>query len=171
MDNAFFCYAFDHLYALLPGTDGRNPLGSSSRAEAQERQERPKIVEKLAGNYILKGGSVGGNKMTADRIANVSVKITDQTITTYDGQREQRFGAAYRILNDKQPWQISLKSVKKVTTGDNKVKEKVEESEGIVEVSEDGKTLKLAYAVDGSERPKDFKGGKQQNVFELERLP
>ncbi len=151
-------------------------MGGTLWAQAPEQKPKndkndPKIVEKLAGNYILKGGSVGGNKMTADRIANVSVKITDQTITTYDGQREQRFGAAYRILNDKQPWQISLKSVKKVTTGDNKVKEKVEESEGIVEVSEDGKTLKLAYAVDGSERPKDFKGGKQQNVFELERLP
>ena len=83
---------------------------------------------------------------------------------------KQRFSAAYKLLNDKRPWQVTLKSVKKVSTGDGKTKEKVEQSEGIIDLSEDGTRLMLAYAVDDTERPKDFKGSKQQNVFELERL-
>ena len=38
----------------------------------------PKIVEKIKGDFLLRGGTVDGNKMTADRVADVSVKITDQ---------------------------------------------------------------------------------------------
>lgn len=137
---------------------------------ASSSKNDPNIVEQIKGDYQLRTGIVDGNKMTADRVAEVSVKITDQTITTYDGQRQQRFSASYKLLNDKRPWQVTLKSVKKVPTSEGKTKEKVEQSEGIIDLSEDGTRLSLAYAIDAAERPKDFKGGKQQNVFELERL-
>lgn len=130
----------------------------------------PKVVEQLRGDYVLRAGTVNGTKMTADRIANVSMKITDKTITTYDGQREQRFGAGYRILTEDQPWSVTLKSVKKPAADDSKTKEKIDVSEGIIELADEGKRLRLAYAVDSGQRPKDFKGGKLINVFEFERL-
>ena len=146
-------------------------LGIALVAQEPEKAKKndAKIVELIRGDYTLTGGTVEGNKMTADRIANVSVKITDQTITTYDGQREQRFGASYQILSDKRPWPILMKSVKKVSS-DQGTKEKVEQSEGILDLSEDGQRLRLAYALDAEPRPKNFEGGKHLNVFELERL-
>lgn len=149
-------------------------LSFVSVAVAQEpakvQKNDPEVVKILLGDFVLRAGSVNGNSLTADRIANVSAKITEQTITTYDGQRKQKFGASYHIHNDKRPWQVTLKSVKTIKVEKGKTREKVEQSEGLLDLSEDGKRLRLAYNVNGGERPKDFKGAQHENVFEFERL-
>lgn len=163
------------IWAQIPVDAARSQTPDKPELKESDRKESnrndPEIVKMVHGDFVLRSGIVNGNAMTADRIANISAKVTDRTITTYDGQREQRFGAGYRILNDKRPWQIALKSVKKIKVDESKTREKIDESEGILDLSEDGKRLKLAYTTDGSPRPKDFKGGPNQNVFEFERLP
>ncbi len=125
------------------------------------RKNDPKIVEKVRGDYVLKAGKVNGLPMTADRLANVSAKVTEQTITTYDGQRQQRFSASYQISGEKAPWSVTLKSVKKIEASDGSTKrEKVEEAEGILDLADDGQKLLLAYATDGGERPKILKAAR-----------
>jgi uncharacterized protein (TIGR03067 family) len=60
-------------------------------------------VKQLMGGYRIVSGMSSGEQILPERLADVTVRITAETITTYDGDRQQRYSAAYRLDTQKRP--------------------------------------------------------------------
>ncbi len=106
----------------------------------------------------------------AERLNGVTVRFTEKTVTTYDGEKQQRFSAAYKLDTSKRPWRIQMTTVEVPKSVQAKASTQPDTTEGLVVIDQETRRVKLIYALPGGQAPKDFKAGKSQNMFELERL-
>lgn len=148
---------------------------ATSQSETKKKEVPEKVVsekeaiKQLQGDYRIVSGATDGKQMLADRLAGITVRITEQSITTYDGDRNAKFSAAYLLDTQKRPWRIKMTTT---TKADIAVKDqpnaKRETSEGLLDIGET--QVKLIYALPNGDTPKDFKAGERQQLFVLERL-
>jgi uncharacterized protein (TIGR03067 family) len=129
-------------------------------------------IKQLVGDYRIVAGENSGKQILPDRLAGITVRITEQTITTYDGDRQEKFGAAYRLDTQKRPWRIMMTSIVKADAAQAKATRQPdtrrETSEGLLDIGES--QVKLIYALPNGETPKSFKAGARQQLFVLEKL-
>lgn len=129
-------------------------------------------IKKLSGDYRIMSGETSGKQILPDRLAGVTVRITEQTITTYDGDRQAKFGASYRLDTQKRPWRIVMTTVVKTDAAQAKAngqrEARKDTSEGLVDINES--QVKLIYALPNGDAPTSFKTGERQQLFVLERL-
>jgi uncharacterized protein (TIGR03067 family) len=144
---------------------------ASSQKESEKKDVPEKVVsekeaiKQLQGDYRIVSGATSGKQILPDRLAGITVKVTEKTITTYDGDRNAKFSAAYRLDTQKRPWRITMTTT---TKADAKEQSNPETSEGLLDIGET--QVKLIYALPNGDTPKDFKAGERQQLFVLERL-
>lgn len=154
------------------------PKTSETKSPASDDESVPEIVvplkealSKLAGSYQIIAGESSGKQILPERLTDVTVRITEKTITTYDGDRHERFSANYRLNTDRRPWRIHMVS-RPAAAGNGAApagNAGATTSEGLIELTEKG--AKVIYALPSGETPKDFKTGELQQMFVLQRLP
>lgn len=127
----------------------------SSQARAQEDASR------LAGTYEIISGEKNGQKIDADRLAEVKVRIGADAITTYDKDSKELYAAAYELDMKREPWRILMTATLAPADG------KGTKAEGLVE--RDGDSVKLIYALPGGKAPTGFKTGENQQMFVMRR--
>jgi len=128
-------------------------------------------IKQLVGDYRIVSGKKEGEDVLEDRLSDVTVRFTEKTITTYDGEKNARFSAAYRLDTQQRPWRVKMTSTAKPSADaaarDGATPARTT-SEGLIELA-DGQ-LKIIYALPGGLAPESFQTGERQQMFVLERL-
>lgn len=146
--------------------------GLSSSLASAESKPVPKSAEPgLLGTYRIVSGERNGKPIPPERLHVVSVRISEQTITTLDKGEKEVYVATYTLKKDQKPWRISMTAT---VTPD---KSKGMKSDGLIEL--DGDTVKLIYALPGGKAPaagdrrapSSFKTGENQQMFVMKRAP
>jgi len=175
------------------GTIGRAQESSDKTAEASEKKvaaqaeqkeqkevsvpekvvSEKEAIEQLVGSYRIVSGEKSGEQILPERLADVTVRITEKTITTYDGDRQQRFSATYRLDTAQRPWRVRMIPVVAANKAGASqaapaATPNTSPSDGLIEVTEKG--AKLVYALPTGEMPRSFKAAARQQLFILERL-
>lgn len=167
--------------------DGGNREGQPTQGQAKAQSAKDEVVpekvvsekeavKQLIGSYRIVSGQTSGEQVLPERLADVTVRITAETITTYDGDKQQRFSATYRLETQQRPWRIKMQtSSTPATTGATPARgsaapanQAASASEGLVELTEKG--AKLIYALPGGQAPRSFTSAARQQLFVLERL-
>lgn len=118
-----------------------------------------KDASKVVGTWTVTAEEKDGKQTTAEGIKDKQVKITRDTITCMDKDRNREMAAKYEIDTSRTPWVITLTP----TEGEHKGKT----LKGIVEVQDD--TMRVCYAHPEQDAPKDFKTKENQCCFTLKR--
>ncbi len=124
------------------------------------REEAPKKdLEKFKGEWVIQSAHRDGKEMPAAETQKVKVLIEGNKITIKDGTRDEV--ATLKLDPSKKPAAIDI-----VPEKEGKAREAVL---GIYQF--DGPVLKMAWAKEGGERPKEFasKEGSGVNVMVLRR--
>jgi uncharacterized protein (TIGR03067 family) len=121
---------------------------------AQEKNAAPNIT----GTYKLVSGKLDGQPVK-DSAKKGTYTIDAKTITIMDA--EGKFVISYKLDASTKPVGINMQILEGPTPDVKGMK-----AHGIVELQ--GDTLKLAYATEKGDRPKDFKGDKGHS-FELKK--
>ncbi|MBY0396461.1 MAG: TIGR03067 domain-containing protein [Thermoleophilia bacterium] len=118
---------------------------------------------RLAGQYELTGGESEGQRIPKDRLNGV-VRITADTITSYDRDNKELYVAKYKIDRSREPWSIAM-----TTAGGPNAERGPKSATGILKLTEG--TLTLCYAPEGKDPPKEFatRPGTGQNLFVLKK--
>lgn len=127
--------------------------------------------KQIVGNYRIVSGQSHGEQILPERLADVTVMITEQTITTYDKEKQERYKTSYRLDTQMRPWRIRMiptEVPKSVAQQDDKSSVKDGGTDGLIELTSEG--AKLVYALPGGASPTAFKAGANQNMFVLQRL-
>jgi uncharacterized protein (TIGR03067 family) len=133
---------------------------NAARDTTQANSEKQDAGQ-LIGTYRLVSGSRGGEVIPAERFNEVTVQIAKNAITTFDRDNKEVYAATYVLDGKKHPWRITMTAT--ITPKGGKGTETV----GLIGI--EGKSVKLIYALPGGEEPTEFKTGKQQQMFVLER--
>jgi uncharacterized protein (TIGR03067 family) len=135
-------------------------LAMTSLTSAMARAEDEGKIE---GTYILTGGENDGQQVPEERVKGSLVKITRDTISVVDKDKNDIYVAKYKLDTTRTPTAIMMTN--EAGTGGTKG----EKARGIVRW--DGDTLKLCYAPEGGTVPTSFttKAGTKQNCFIMKR--
>lgn len=123
-------------------------LGLAIIVGAPAKKDSPKDPPKLEGDWIVE--SIEGPKEAGGQI---TMRFTEGKILILEAKREKPEEANYTADLKKNPATIDIKP-------DRGAKEPVL---GILEIT--GDTMKLCFARDGKERPKEFKGDAANGVM------
>lgn len=117
----------------------------------------------LVGQYELVGGEEDGKALPKDRLNGV-VRITADTITSYDRDNKELYVAKYQIRRDTNPWTITM-----AVAGGPDVGRGPSTAAGVIKL--EGETLTLCYAPEGKDAPRDFKTRPDsgQNLFLMKK--
>lgn len=124
-------------------------LGLAIAVGAPAKKDAPKEPPKLEGDWIVE--SIEGPKEGPP--GQITMRFTEGKILIMEGKREKPEEANYTADLKKNPATIDIKP-------DRGAKEPVL---GIFEIT--GDTLKLCFARDGKERPKEFKGDAANGIM------
>ena len=129
--------------------------------EAQEKKEGGFDAAKMVGTWSYVSGEKNGQKLAKDHFKDGKVIITRDTITL-EGE-QGKFVIKYTLDAAKKPATLSME----ITEGSQGVGAK---ANGIVEVK--GDELKLCYALEGGDAPRDFTAKEDSNrhLFVLKRM-
>lgn len=103
-------------------------------------------VSGLLGSYTLIGGAKDGQQLPPERVQGSTVRITENTITTFDKDKKETYAVNYTIDTHQKPWKVTITSTVAPVKG--------EVAQGLIQ--KDGDTVKLIYAVRGGTAPDDF---------------
>ena len=157
-----------------PAAEGEQKAAAQKKEAVPEKVvSEDEAIKQLVGSYRIVSGEKSGEQILPERLAEVTVRITEKTITTYDGDRQQRFSATYRLDTAQRPWRIRMIPVpitNTSTAGQNtaRANANTSPSDGLIEVTEKG--VKVVYALPGGGMPRSFKAAAHQQLFVLERL-
>jgi uncharacterized protein (TIGR03067 family) len=129
------------------------------------RGGRAPLAEPLSdwqGHYRIISGERSGSPIGEERLQDVTVRILDDVITTYDADRRQVYGATLQLTGSSAPWQVTLTSTVAPAGEIGTV------SRGLVQ--RQGNQLHLVYALPGGEPPTEFRTETNQQLFVLEAI-
>jgi uncharacterized protein (TIGR03067 family) len=159
----------------------RAPAKETKTDQDQDKKDKEAVPEKivpekeaikqLVGDYRIVSGENSGEEVLPERLVDVTVRFTEKTVTTYDGERNARFTAAYRLDTQQRPWRIKMTSTPKPSKAAAAPTANAASttSDGLIELA-DGR-VKVIYALPGGLAPESFQTGERQQLFVLERLP
>lgn len=157
----FFAIATTLLVAIA-AAQGR-AQDTSKRESTQEGQA---TSAKLIGTYRILSGERNGKKIDADKLADVTVKIDEKIITTFDKDKKEFYAATYELDTQEKPWKILLTATIVPAAGKGaKADGNGSKAEGLIEIS--GETVKLIYSLPEGKAPTEFKTGDKQQMFVL----
>ncbi len=116
----------------------------------------------LIGTYEITGGERDGKKLPGERLKDVTVKIAQNAITTFDKDKKEVYAATYEIDTSSTPWKISM------TSSIAPAGEKGAKSKGLIQ--REGDSVRLIYALPEGETPTDFKTKEKQQLFVLKKM-
>lgn len=131
-----------------PAQTGRTPA-QTGQADAQ----------KLVGLYQIVSGKEGTKPIPAEQLEGSLIRFTKDRIVGTDKDRKEIFIAAYTLDTSKTPWVIDMKSKAP----------REAEAKGLIEMSNDGKMVKIIYNLPGGKEPDDFEPEENQQLFVLKR--
>ncbi len=144
-------------------------------AEEKQTDGKPNdtLTEKLQGRWEVVAGVNQGRPLSELELRGTYVTISINRIVTYDRDDQQRFRAVFRIDSSAKPVKINMTSVPELARPsqiDPPPKPDTAVAEGIIRFDNDHRWT-LCYAVDGADRPKDFKSpkGSKNMLLTLER--
>lgn len=174
--------------AALPGRgqESVQQQEPASQAASEQIKVQPKdavpekivaekeAIEQLVGDYRIVSGEKSGEQVLPERLADVTVRFTEKSVTTYDGEKHERFSASYRLDTQQRPWRIRMTPAARPATaaapqngaGASPV---ASTSEGLIELVEG--RVKIIYALPGGATPRAFETAERQQMFVLEKLP
>ena len=120
-------------------------------------------ANEFAGSYVIVDGQRNSKPIGADRFKDISVRIDDNTITTYDGENKEVYVASYKIDSKGKPARITMTA--KVTPPGQ---ERGTVSKGLL--GWEGESLKLVYALPKGSTPHKFEAGHGQQMFVLRKV-
>ena len=126
-------------------------------AKGQEASE--KQAASLAGRYSFVSGEKNGGEAPEESLKDSKVSITAKEIIATDRSNKRTYMATYTLDTSKKPWRISMESL--VPTIGAK-------AEGLVAI--EGDTLKIVYALPGSEAPREFRTKEGQHLWVLKAM-
>jgi len=118
----------------------------------------------LIGGYTIVSGERYGEKIPAERIEGVTVRIARDGIVVLDKAKKEVYAQTYTIDTKAKPWKITMTS--KITPFTKGKEEHV--AKGLIEKS--GETVRLIYALPGGETPTQFKTTEKQLMFEMKPM-
>ena len=127
----------------------------------EKKTEGPAAGAQLTGSYRVVGGEKSGMKIAEDRLHAVTVRVTDNVITTFDRKQQEVYAATFELDTSKKPWKITMTATR-APAGGNGAK-----AQGLVEVN--GDTVRLIYAPPGADAPTQFITAEGQQMFVLKK--
>jgi len=123
-------------------------------------------VNQLLGTYKIIAGERNGKKVEADHLKDVTVRIEEKVITTFDTDKKEFYAATYEIDTKQKPWKVLMTAtIVPVEGKGTKVDGKGTTAEGLIEIS--GESVKLIYSLPEGKAPTEFKTGDKQQMFVL----
>lgn len=119
-------------------------------------------AKEFAGSYVIVDGQRDSKPIGAERLKDVTVRINDSTIITYDRDNKEVYVASYKIDSQGNPARITM-TAKTTPHG----QEKGAVSKGLL--GWDGDLLKLVYALPQGSTPAQFEAGEGQQMFVLRK--
>lgn len=149
-------------------------LDKDKDAVPEEVVPEKEAIKQLVGDYQIVSGVNSGEEVLPERLEDVTVRFTEKTVTTYDGEKNERFSASYRLNTQQRPWRIGMTSKPRPSAagaGQNGTAPAGTTSEGLIEIVDgaDGR-VRVIYALPGGLAPKSFQTGERQQMFVLKRL-
>ncbi len=117
-------------------------------------------ADALVGGYTVVSGEKFGQPEPAERVYGTTVKFTADTVTVTDKRDLEMYSATYQLDTSGTPWRIAMTATAAPNSGDV--------ARGLIEKS--GDTLRLIYALPGTEAPTEFKTKPGQLMFEMKNL-
>lgn len=142
-------------------------IAGLSRAQ-EDSTQRAAEAEKLVGTYEVFSGERNGEKIAADRLKGITIKIAANAITTYDKDEKEVYAATYKLDTSKKPWQIMMTATITPVDDDPSRGGKGTKAAGLIGVR--GDSVMLIYALPGGKAPTEFKTADQQQMFVLKRM-
>jgi len=132
-----------------------------SQVQADEIKKEKADTAKLVGTYTIVSGERGGQRIAADHLKDVTVRIAANAITTFDKDKKEAYAATYELDTNRKPWRITMTAT--ITPVDGKGTK----TKGLIE--RDGDTVQLIYALPGGKAPTEFKTDEKQQMFVLKK--
>ena len=133
-------------------------LWSQAQVDAQQGQTE---ASKLLGSFQIVSGERSGEKIVADELKGLVVRIGDNAITTFDKDSKKIYAATYELDTSRKPWPITMTATITPMNGEG-VK-----ADGLIKMA--GDTVQLIYTLPGGKTPTEFKTHEQQQMFTLKR--
>lgn len=145
-------------------------LALAAFASTSSAEEKAASDSRLLGVFKIVGGEKSGEKIPGEQLQDVTVRIAENALTTFDRDKKQIYAATYKLDKSQKPWKIALTATlaPEANTGQVGEKNADAKSEGLISV--EGDTVKLIYALPGGDAPKDFKTAAEQQLFILKRI-
>jgi uncharacterized protein (TIGR03067 family) len=137
-------------------------LGLCMLVPQDDRKNDQTDAARYVGMYQVTAGERNGEKIPAEQLEGVRVRIAANAITTYDKNKKEVYVASFTIDTGRQPHRVTLTA--KVTPGD---KGEGTKSEGLIKMADDAVTL--VYALPGGTAPTDFKTTRGQQMFIMKK--
>ncbi len=123
-------------------------------------------VKKLLGTYKITSGERNGKKIDAERLKDVTVRIEENVITTFDKDKKEFYAASYELDTKQRPWRIMMTAtVVPIEGKGTRVDGKGTKAEGLIDFS--GESVKFIYSLPEGKAPTEFKTGDKQQMFVL----
>ncbi len=143
-----------------------------SQSKAQEKpageikSDNQADAKQLIGTYKITAGERNGKKVDQEQLKDVTVRIEEKVITTFDRDKKEFYAATYEIDTKQKPWKVLMTAtIVPVQGKTTKVDGKGTKAEGLIEIS--GESVKLIYALPEGQAPTQFKTGDKQQMFVL----
>lgn len=143
---------------LVPALCGVLFVTAAAMADDASKKEPGK--NPLIGTYKIVSGETDGTPAGADKIEQNVVRITQDQMIGVDKEANQVFVAKYEIVNDQEPFKLTMKS--KAPDG------KVMQTAGMAKV--EGDKLQIIYSLPGGPEPSEFKTQKGQHMFVMQKI-
>jgi uncharacterized protein (TIGR03067 family) len=140
-------------------------FASSSRADEKSASE-----SRLTGVFKIVGGERNGEKIPAEQLKDVTVRIAENALTTFDRDKKELYAATYKLDKSQTPWKIVMTARLAPEANTGAVGEKKADAQSMGLIAIEGDTIKLIYALPEGEAPKAFKTEDKQQMFLLERI-
>ncbi len=141
---------------------GKTQEKPSTEVKTGDRED----VKKLLGTYKIASGERNGKKIEAERLKDVTVRIEENVITTFDKDKKEFYAASYELDTRQKPWKLMMTAtIVPVEGKGTKVDGKGTKAEGLIEFS--GETVKFIYSLPEGKAPTEFKTAEKQQMFVL----
>jgi len=118
--------------------------------------------QRIIGTYKIVSGERSSKPIEDDKLRDIVVRITGNSISTYDRDDKEVYVATYQLDAQKSPPQITL------TAKVPPEKARPTVSKGLI-MHEADSTVKLIYALPDGPAPTEFKTREGQQMFVLQR--
>ena len=139
-----------------------------SRSNAQEKPNTERNsdtqtdAKQLLGTYKITSGERNGKKVDAEHLKDVTVRIEEKVITTFDKDKKEFYAASYELDTKTKPWKVMMTATIVPVEG------KGTKAEGLIEIA--GESVKLIYSLPEGKAPTEFRTGDKQQMFALLKI-